>query len=133
MEHEVIHTTEAPLVPGPHYAQAVRAGQLLFVGGVVPRDPETHELLHRGDFEAQARQTFEYLGNILEASGARPEHVIQLRAFYTNAAYRPIVGELRDAFFTKEPYPTVTSIVCELVYPELLIEIDAIAVLPEPS
>lgn len=131
MKSEVIHTAKAPLVPGAHYAQAIRAGQLLFVGGVVPRDPETHQLLHVGDFEAQARQTFEYLGNILDAAGTPRNSVVQLRAFYTDAKFRPIVGEIRDSFFSEEPYPTVTSVVCELVYPELLIEVDAIAVIPE--
>ena len=40
MKHEVIHTNNAPAALGP-YSQAIKAGNLLFLSGQVPLDPET--------------------------------------------------------------------------------------------
>ncbi len=57
---EIISSKSAPAAVGP-YSQAVRYGDLLFVSGQIPLDPETGEVV-RGDVEVQTKRVLENLG-----------------------------------------------------------------------
>ncbi len=56
--------------PISHYTDAVRAGDLLFVSGIVPVDADGRVV--GGDVVSQARQVFENMRTVLAAAGARP-------------------------------------------------------------
>jgi len=114
------------------YSPAIKAGNLLFFAGHGAINPETNASEHPGDIVAQTRYVYSSLMEVLRAAGAGPEAMVKTVEFLTAAAlprYRE-TADVRREFF-RQPYPTATGIVCEqLVRPEMLIEVDAVAVLP---
>jgi len=68
MGREIISTATAPAAIGP-YSQAVKVGNLLFVSGQIPLDPQTGQLVS-GDIRAQTRQVLTNLAAILTVAGS---------------------------------------------------------------
>lgn len=69
--------------PLSHYTDAVRAGDLLFVSGVVPVDA-SGALVGGDDVVAQAEQVFRLIGLVLEAAGATAADVVKVTVFLLN-------------------------------------------------
>ena len=67
MTKEIISTKNAPQAIGP-YSQAVKAGNLMFISGQIPLDPETGDLVSQS-IEDQAKQVLENVKSICEAAG----------------------------------------------------------------
>ncbi len=113
------------------YVPAVKAGHLLCLAGQGALNPDTQEMEHAGDIVAQTRYVYANLMKVLEAAGVGPEAVVKTIEFVTPEGlrhYRETAGVRREFF--QAPYPTATGIVCEaLLRPEMLIEVDAWAVL----
>jgi reactive intermediate/imine deaminase len=109
-------------------SQGIRIGELLLVSGQVGIDGEG-ELVSLGDFETQADQAFRNLKTVLEAGGSGMDRVVKVTIFLTDmAANFPKVVELRRKWFTP-PYPADTIVQVESLYrPEVMLEIEAIAV-----
>ena len=66
MTKEIISTKNAPQAIGP-YSQAVKAGNLMFISGQIPLDPETGDLVSQS-IEDQAKQVLENVKSICEAA-----------------------------------------------------------------
>ncbi len=123
--------------PWPHhrrltYAPAVRAGQLLFISGMAAFNPETNSTEHVGDVIAQSRYVYENMARLLEAAGGSLESVVKTVEYVTPPGREsyPRTGRVRTELFDR-PYPASTGIICErLLRSDLLIEVDAVAVLP---
>jgi 2-iminobutanoate/2-iminopropanoate deaminase len=114
--------------PFSHYTDAVRAGNLLFVSGCVALDAEG-KLVGEGDVVAQARQVFENIGLCLSAAGASFADVVKVTTFLRDIGDRARINPVRQEFFgAARPASTLVE-VSRLVRPELLVEIEAIAVL----
>jgi 2-iminobutanoate/2-iminopropanoate deaminase len=115
--------------PLSHYTDAVRAGDLLFVSGIVPVDDEGR-LVGDDDVVAQARAVFESLGLVLAAAGATPQDVVKVTVFLTDVDDRPLINPVRQAFFgDARPASTLVEI-SRLAVPGAKIEVEAVAVLP---
>ncbi len=126
MKIERITTDPDPYEPF-RLALGYRVGDLLFVSGQASID-ENAQLVGEGDFDAQAEQTFLNLKRVLEAGGSSLANVVKVTIFLTDMANFPKVVELRGKWFTP-PYPADTIVeVSSLAFPELMIEIEAIAV-----
>jgi 2-iminobutanoate/2-iminopropanoate deaminase len=89
MAKQIITSREAPVtgftdkaMPSP-LAQAVRAGNLLFVSGQGPLDPKTLEVVSP-DIRAQTRQTLANLTSILAAAGLTMANVVNMRVVLRN-------------------------------------------------
>ena len=82
---------EGMSVPISHYADAVRAGDLLFVSGCVPVDAEGN-LVGGDDVVAQAERVFENIGSVLSAAGASAADVVKVTLFLTDIDDRPADG-----------------------------------------
>lgn len=107
-------------------SQAFRVGDLVFVSGQAAVDDQGR-VVGEGDFGAQARHAVGNLKRVLEAAGSSLEQVIKVTIFVTDMSHFPEVVELRREVFTP-PYPADT--ICEvraLAYPELMFEIEAVA------
>lgn len=104
---DVLRTDKAPAPVGA-YPHARRVGDLLFLSGVGPRTPGSNEVpgnLHDADgtlidhdIEAQCHQVFANVKAVLEASGAKLEHLVDITVFLTDierdfAAYNRIYAE----------------------------------------
>lgn len=115
--------------PLSHYTDAVRAGELLFVSGVVPVDGEGR-LVGGEDVVAQATAVFESLGRVLSAAGAEPGDVAKVTVFLTDVDDRARINPVRQAFFGEaRPASTLVEI-SRLAVPGAKIEVEAVAVLP---
>jgi len=109
-------------------SQGIRIGDLLLVSGQVGIDG-SGELVSLDDFEVQADQAFRTLSTVLEAGGSSLDRVAKVTIFLTDmAANFPKVVELRRRWFTP-PYPADTIVEVRSLYrPEVMLEIEAIAV-----
>jgi reactive intermediate/imine deaminase len=115
----------------PGYSHAVRAGGLIFVSGQVPFD-EHGSVVGPGDMAAQTRQAFTNLGAVLAAAGASFPDVVKLTFFVCDIAQLAAVRSARDEFIDTTNPPASTLIeVSRLFVPEVLIEIEAVAVAPD--
>jgi 2-iminobutanoate/2-iminopropanoate deaminase len=86
------------------------------------------EVVGAGDFEAQTRQALENLRTVLEAAGASLESIVKLTVFVTDIQNLRDYGRIK-AQFIQGPQPASTAVqVSALALPELMIEIEAIAV-----
>ena len=123
------YRVEGMSVPLSHYADAVRAGDLLFVSGCVPVDGEG-KLVGGDDITAQTEKVFENIGLVLAAAGASAADVVKVTVFVTDMADRAAINEVRKRFFGEaRPASTLVEI-SALAIPGAKVEIEAVAVLP---
>ncbi len=131
----VVTTGNAPQPLGA-YSQAVRVrpGELLYVAGQVGIDPNGN-LAGDGGIAAQTRQTYENIGQILNAAGASFKDVVEFTTYLVGRdAIQPFIearAALFSTLFPEGDYPPNTLLVIEgLVREEFLVEIKAVAALP---
>ena len=107
----------------------VTAGRPVFVSGQVALDG-AGELVGPGDVAAQARQVFVYLRAALGSVGASFQQVVKLTFYLVDATQMPAVREVRDQFLDTARPPASTAVeVRRLVRDDLLIEVEAVAIL----
>src|SRR5712691_5317849 len=112
------------------FSPALRVGNFLFISGTTATD-EGGQLVAPGDIVGQTRYIYEKLAALLRAAGGGLEHVVETTEYVTTTENYRGTAEVRRAVFTP-PYPTATGvIVAGLLRPGALIEISAVAVLPE--
>ena len=113
-------------------ALGYRVGDLLYISGQVAISPEG-EVVGADDFDRQAEQTFANLERVLKAGGSSLENVVKVTIFLTDMGNFGKIVELRGKYFTP-PYPADTIVeVTSLALPELMIEIEAVAVADEAA
>ena len=125
-------TTDAP-APAHTFSQGVRRGPFLQVSGQGPVDPETNEYLHPGDAKAQTDRTLRNVEAVLAAGGAGFDDVMMLRVYLTTrddfAAMNEAYGEFLAGRVASGVLPARTTVFSGLPRGEMLVEIDAFAVL----
>jgi 2-iminobutanoate/2-iminopropanoate deaminase len=116
-------TTEAAPRPGGAYSQALRAGDLIFVAGQVPRDPATGKMV--GDtIEAQTERVLESIQAILEAGGATMADVVKATVHLSDMALFDGFNRVYSGYFP-DPKPVRTTVGSQLK--GFLVEIDVVA------
>jgi enamine deaminase RidA (YjgF/YER057c/UK114 family) len=104
-------------------------GRTAYIAGQVAFD-STGKLIGSGDFSAQAEQVFQNLGRAVASVGGTLDHVVKTTTFITDLKHVPALGELRAKYLDPARPPANTLlVVSSLARPDLLIEIEAIAVL----
>lgn len=101
MTKQIVHTNNAPQPLGA-YSQAVKVGNLLFVSGQVPINPDNGELV-TGNFKERVRQVLNNLKNIVEASGTKMDRVVKTNVYLTDLSNFAEVNEVYQEFFPSEP------------------------------
>ena len=123
------HRVEGQAEPISHYTDAVQAGELLFVSGVVPVDADG-QLVVGDDVVAQARAVFENMRAILAAAGCSFSDVVKVTLFLTDIDDRPLINPVRQEVFG-ETRPASTLVeVSALAIPGARIEVEAVALVP---
>ena len=118
--------------PISHYTDAVRFGDLLFVSGIAPFDGEGN-VVGDGDVVTQTRQVLQNLRDALRAVGADMGDVLKVTVFLTDVNDRAAINPVRQEFFgDSRPASTLVE-VSALVDPKMLVEIEAVAGIPEGS
>ena len=113
----------------PTFAAAQAAG-LVFTNGVVSNDPETGAVVG-GDIRVQTRRVLETLRDGLQQAGTGFDHVVLVQSFIKNMDDWPAYHEVYLEFFDEHRPPPRFTVTADLAAPELLIEIQMIAALPD--
>jgi len=119
-----VASPKAPKAIGP-YSAALRAGQLLFVSGQIPLDPDAGSLID-GDIGQQTRQVLRNITALLEAGGLSLHHVVRTTVFLADMNDFGAMNEVYRSFFT-EPYPARSTVQAARLPRDARIEIDVIA------
>ncbi len=109
----------------------VSKGRLVYISGQVALD-QAGNLVGAGDMRAQCVQVFENLQAALEAVGGDCSHIIKFTFFTTEFEQLGVLREVRDRYVNTAAPPASSAVqVVRLFREEFLIEIEAVAVLPE--
>ena len=126
-----IHAAAAP-APAHTFSQGVRHDGFIQVSGQGPVDPATGAYLVPGDIAAQTVRTLENVKAIVEASGATFDDVVMLRVYLTTRGDFAAMNDAYGAFVTANTpsgvLPARTTVMVELPRAEMLVEIDAVAI-----
>jgi enamine deaminase RidA (YjgF/YER057c/UK114 family) len=113
------------------FSPAIRVGNLLFISGQVALD-EGRNVIGAGNCGAQTEHIFRSLEAILQAAGAGLGDIVKTTNFLVDPADYAAFNQTRMRVLTADPPPASSSVfVKALVHPELLIEIEAIALIPK--
>jgi 2-iminobutanoate/2-iminopropanoate deaminase len=127
MAKSEIRTNGAPSALGS-YSQGIKAGKLIFTAGQVGIDPATGELAGP-TIEEQTARALENVKAVLEAGGATLADVVKVTAFLTDMSLFAGYDRVYRTY-VPEPRPARSSVGAKLAG-DFLVEIEAIAVLPE--
>jgi len=112
------------------YSQAIRCGNLMFIGGQLPLDTRG-KVLHRDDLANQTRVVMEYMGKLLHGTGVDFNQVVKVNTYYTSSGDPAELHtnlKIRCAYFT-DPGPASTGIPVPGLRPDgAMISVDAIVV-----
>jgi len=114
------------------FSRAVRVGDLVFVSGTVAWGPDG-KLVGVGDVYAQAKQTLTNIEGYLREAGASLKDVVRTRIYLTDIVrWQEVARAHREAFGDVRPASSLLEI-SRLAEPEMLVEIEAVAVVSAAS
>ena len=118
--------------PSGHFSQATvieARGKLVFISGMTSRRADG-SIAGVGDIEVQTRQVCENLKAAVEAAGGSMDDIVRVDVYVRNMEHFDAIHKVRREYFNA-PAPASTMVeICKMTSPDYLIEINAIAVLP---
>lgn len=115
--------------PARGIAHGIKVGNTIYVAGQVAFD-ENRNVIGIGDCTRQAEQVFENIKKVLAEGGATLNDVVKFTTFVKGFENMQKVRAVRARYFHDEYYPAHTMICIDsLIVPELLVEIEAVAVI----
>ncbi len=125
---KVIRTDKAPAPVGP-YNQAISAtGQMIFIAGQIPLNPETGEIVGQNDVVEQTQQVMKNIEAILTESGANWSNVVKTSVFLKDLADFTPVNQVYAQYFDEATAPARACVEVSRLPKDVLVEIECIAV-----
>lgn len=119
-----ISTTNAPAAIGP-YSQAIKVGELVFVSGQLPIDPDTGAFAE-GGIKELTRQSLTNMKAILEEAGTSMANVVKTTVFLADMNDFAAMNEVYAEFFAA-PFPARSAVAVKTLPKGALVEIECIA------
>lgn len=131
MSREVVGV-DKPWVNSIAFSQGVIAeGRMLFTAGITARDPDGN-LVGAGDIRKQIEQCFHNVGDVLRGAGADYGDVVKWTMYTTDIDAFSEHADVYRSYFIDKPASTLIE-VSRLAVPEMVVEIEAVVVLPGSS
>jgi reactive intermediate/imine deaminase len=129
-----IKRTNPPTLSTPtgytHIVETSGPVRTIYVSGQIALDKDGN-LVGAGNMQAQAEQVFKNLDAALAAAGARFTDVVKMNTYTTDMSQAPGIREVRSRYFgTTTPASTLVQVV-RLARPELMLEVEVVAAVPE--
>lgn len=115
--------------PISHYCDAVRFGNMLFISGMAPLDPDLN-VIGGDDVVAQAEAVFAALDKILKQAGASFADILKVTVLLTDVNDRAKINPVRQKYFGSAKPASTLFEVSRLAVPGMKVEIEAVAGLP---
>lgn len=125
--HQPIHSNEAPNAIGP-YSQAVRVGDIVYLSGQIPLDPQTMEVVE-GDIGARARRVFDNLSAVMQEAGGSLSDIVKLTIYLVDLEQFGQVNEVMAEYFDA-PFPSRATVAVAALPKGAPIEVEGVAHLP---
>ena len=129
-----VKRTNPPTLSTPtgytHVVEVTGPGKTVYISGQIALD-KSGNLVGGGDMKAQAEQVFKNLAAALAAAGATFKDVVKMNTYTTDMTQVQAIREVRMKYFANIEPPASTLVqVVKLARPDLLLEIEVIAVVP---
>ena len=129
MQREFINPPNLATPPSNIYNHVVKVGHTVYISGQVSRDLEGRTI-HVGDPEAQIREVWANLEKAVTAAGGALKDIVKTTTYVVGAENLPKIRAARLTLLPPEGRPTSTTlVVAGLADPDLLVEVEAIAVI----
>ena len=128
MGHEIVQLKSVHETKDRGYSHVAKVGKTLYIAGQVARDVQGN-LVGKGDFEAQVRQVYINLKNILQEAGSDLKNIVKMTTILTHYGNVENHKEIKKEFFGEIIPPNTLLIIESLASPDYMIEVEAIAVL----
>jgi 2-iminobutanoate/2-iminopropanoate deaminase len=126
-------TTDRIRKPSGIFSQATvieAKGRIVFISGMTARKPDG-TIAGIGDITEQTKQVLENVKSAVEAAGGTMDDICRVDVYVRNMEHFKEIHAVRSQYFNP-PLPASTMVeICKMTSPEYLIEINAIAVLPQ--
>ncbi len=128
MQRRVVNLENTPRMADLPFSSAIAAsGEFVFTSGHVGFDPKTSEA--PAGIHAQTEQALENLIAVLEAAGTSLDYVVKVNVYLANVSDFEAMNDVYRRYFPADR-PARTTVGAQLVRPDLLVEIEMVALLP---
>ena len=129
MSKKVIRTDKAPAPVGPYNQAIATSGQMLFVAGQIPLDPQSGKIVGEGDIAAQTTQVMANIEAILTEAGTSWDNVVKTSVFLSDLANFSPMNQVYAEYFAEETAPARACVEVSRLPKDVLVEIECIAII----
>ncbi|MBD2306444.1 RidA family protein [Chroococcidiopsis sp. FACHB-1243] len=127
MTRKIIRTDAAPAPVGPYNQAIAASGQMIFVAGQIPLDPQSGEIIGTEDVTAQTKQVMANLEAILAAAGAKFQDVVKTTVFLKDMNDFAAMNAVYAQHFDEANAPARACVQVSRLPKDVLVEIECIA------
>lgn len=122
-----VKTFQSPLTPSAPYSGATRAGNMIFVGGIIGLEPNGKTLVPGGIYE-EAKAAFNHVITMIERAGGTRSDIAKCVVLLSDINYFPEMNKVFTSYFPASP-PTRSTIVVPAIPMNAAIEVECTALL----
>ncbi len=129
MTRQVIRTDKAPAPVGPYNQAIIASGQMIFVAGQIPIDPQLGDVLYTDDVAKQTEQVMANIEAILTAASANFQNVVKTTVFLSDLNNFAAMNAVYAKYFSEDSAPARACVEVSRLPKDVLVEIECIAVI----